>query len=130
MTHDRDEQLRVQAERLRHMEAVAGNTAHDLKNLLGIVLSCAEFAIEAASQQPELRADLMEIIDATARATALATSLGALATEVADLKNDPGPEPAPLSPGETILVVEDENALRRLTTPVTSYPLSSNSSAR
>jgi two-component system, cell cycle sensor histidine kinase and response regulator CckA len=62
--------------RLRNLEAAARRTIHDLNNLLGIVLNYGQFAVEAAIDRPELQADLMEIIKAAERATALAASLG------------------------------------------------------
>jgi signal transduction histidine kinase len=80
----RDEQLHVQLERLRRVEVFAGAAAHDMKNLLGVILSCAEFALDVAFDQPELRADLMDITEAARRATAVADSLQLHATEAVD----------------------------------------------
>jgi len=124
----RDVSARRELERLRHLQATARKTAHDLKNLLGVVVSCGEFALEEAPDQPELRADLTEIMRAAERAAALAASLQLDAAELDRLDTSPNgvrdPIPASDDTGsalrETILVVEDEEALRRLTTRILS----------
>jgi PAS domain S-box-containing protein len=118
-----EQQLRAQVDRLRQLETTAAGIAHDLKNLLGIVLNYGAFAVEAASGQPELRADLTEIVQAAERAVVLATSLEAHANELGGAGptvGEPEPAPAPPSVGETILVVEDEEAIRRVTTRILS----------
>jgi PAS domain S-box-containing protein len=123
ITREREERVRSQVERLRRLEMSAAGTAHDLKNLLGVVLNYGAFALEAASDQPELRADLTEIVQAAERAAAIAASLELHATELAGgdrAVDEPEPEPAPLGLGETILVVEDEEAVRRVTTRILS----------
>jgi PAS domain S-box-containing protein len=112
---------REQVDRLRQLETTAAGTAHDLKNLLGVVLNYGAFAVEAAADQPELRADLTEIVEAAERAAAIAASLELQAAQLG--ASDPTaaePEPAPLGLGETILVVEDEEAVRRVTTRILS----------
>jgi PAS domain S-box-containing protein len=112
---------REQVDRLRQLETNAARTAHDLKNLLGVVLNYGAFAVEAAADQPELRADLTEIVEAAERAAAIAASLELQAAELR--AGDPTtaePQPAPLGLGETILVVEDEEAIRRVTTRILS----------
>jgi PAS domain S-box-containing protein len=116
-----EQRLRAQVDRLRQLETTAAATAHDLKNLLGVVLNYGAFAVEAASDQPELRADLREIVQAAERAAVLATSLEAQANELGGGAAAAGePEPAPPGLGETILVVEDEEAVRRVTTRILS----------
>jgi PAS domain S-box-containing protein len=112
----RDISARREVDRLRQLQVTAGRAAHDLKNLLGVVVSCSEFAIEAAPDQTELRADLDEIMRAAERAAALATSLEADATQLDPMAY----ENPPAGLGETILVVEDEEAVRRLTVRILS----------
>jgi PAS domain S-box-containing protein len=112
---------REQVDRLRRLEATAAGTAHDLKNLLGVVLNYGAFAVEAAADQPELRADLKEIVEAAERAAAIAAALELQAAQLG--ARDPTavePEPPPLGLGETILVVEDEEAVRRVTARILS----------
>ncbi|MGH2942946.1 MAG: PAS domain S-box protein [Solirubrobacteraceae bacterium] len=70
------EQAALELARLRSAETAARGTVHDLNNLLGIVLNYGQFAVEAASGDPELRADLIEIVKAAERAIPLAASLG------------------------------------------------------
>lgn len=111
VVREREEQLRAEVERLRHLKVIAGETAHDLKNLLGVVVSCAEFAVEAAPDESELRADLMEIMRAAERATAVVASLELDTTNRAL---------TPLGLRETILVVEGHEAVRGLTIRILS----------
>jgi CheY-like chemotaxis protein len=112
---------REQLDRLRRLQTTAAGTAHDLKNLLGVVLNYGAFAVEAAADQPELRADLTEMVQAADRAAAIAASLELQAAQLG--ARDPPtaePEPPPLGLGETILVVEDEEAVRRVTARILS----------
>jgi CheY-like chemotaxis protein len=125
VVREREERLRAEVERLRHLQATVGEAAHDLKNLLGVVLSCAEFAIEAVPDLSELRTDLMEIMHAAERATAVAAALELSATVAASL--DPVVTPATHDvgvpagrPGGSILVVERQEVVRRLTTRILS----------
>jgi CheY-like chemotaxis protein len=164
IARERAGHLQVQGERLRRLEAVAASIGHDLNNVLGVVLNYGQFAVEAAADQPELRADVMEIIEAAERAIALAASLmasggaglhgagvaglDAVDTDTANGTDsvraapgepiDSGPQspqdgqhvenlngaagrgPAPLGLGEKILVVEDEEAVRRVTSRILS----------
>jgi PAS domain S-box-containing protein len=157
VVREREEQLRAEVEPLRHLQVIAGETAHDLKNLLGVVVTCAEFAIEAAPDESELRADLMEITHAAERATTVVASLELDTTNAAfvdvgiapttnDVRVPVGPRVdlrrewsedvrpvetssghrvrkralTPRGHGETILVVEDHEAVRRLTMRILS----------
>jgi PAS domain S-box-containing protein len=100
-------------DRLRRLQTTTARAAHDLKNLLGIVLNYGAFALEAADDDPELREDLAEIVQAAERAVAITASLELEAVELAGSAGpaaEPEPEPALLGHGETILVAEDEES--------------------
>lgn len=70
--------LENQLQQSRRMEAVgrlAGGIAHDFNNLLTIIKGYAELALQRNAIQPELRADVMQIENASERASALIRQL-------------------------------------------------------
>jgi PAS domain S-box-containing protein len=70
--------LENQLQQSRRMEAVgrlAGGIAHDFNNLLTIIKGYAELAVQRAGIQPELRADVQQIENASERASALIRQL-------------------------------------------------------
>lgn len=81
---DLTERRRIE-QQLRHarkMEALgqlAGGLAHDFNNMLGVIMSCAELALEQASPTPSTRTHLEEIRTAAERSAALTRQLLALA---------------------------------------------------
>ncbi len=71
-------QLEGQLQQARRMEAVgrlAGGIAHDFNNLLTIIKGYTELGLTRAKNQPEIRADLERIEDASERAAALVRQL-------------------------------------------------------
>jgi PAS domain S-box-containing protein len=71
-------QLEGQLQQARRMEAVgrlAGGIAHDFNNLLTIIKGYTELALTRVKAQPELRADVERIEDATERAATLVRQL-------------------------------------------------------
>ena len=70
--------LENQLQQSRRMEAVgrlAGGIAHDFNNLLTIIKGYAELALQRSGIQPDLRADVMQIENASERATTLIRQL-------------------------------------------------------
>ncbi|MGH9743446.1 MAG: PAS domain S-box protein [Candidatus Acidiferrum sp.] len=70
--------LENQLQQSRRMEAVgrlAGGIAHDFNNLLTIIKGYAELALQRTGIQPELRADVMQIENASERASLLIRQL-------------------------------------------------------
>jgi PAS domain S-box-containing protein len=70
--------LENQLQQSRRMEAVgrlAGGIAHDFNNLLTIIKGYAELAVQRSGIQPELRADVMQIENASERASTLIRQL-------------------------------------------------------
>ncbi len=70
--------LENQLQQSRRMEAVgrlAGGIAHDFNNLLTIIKGYAELALQRTGIQPELRADVMQIDNASERASMLIRQL-------------------------------------------------------
>ena len=70
--------LENQLQQSRRMEAVgrlAGGIAHDFNNLLTIIKGYAELALQRTGIQPELRADVMQIENASERASMLIRQL-------------------------------------------------------
>jgi PAS domain S-box-containing protein len=70
--------LENQLQQSRRMEAVgrlAGGIAHDFNNLLTIIKGYAELAVQRTGIQPELRADVQQIENASERASALIRQL-------------------------------------------------------
>jgi len=70
--------LENQLQQSRRMEAVgrlAGGIAHDFNNLLTIIKGYAELALQRPGIQPELRADVMQIENASERASMLIRQL-------------------------------------------------------
>jgi PAS domain S-box-containing protein len=71
-------QLEGQLQQARRMEAVgrlAGGIAHDFNNLLTIIKGYTELGLTRAKNQPELRADMERIEDASERAAGLVRQL-------------------------------------------------------
>jgi PAS domain S-box-containing protein len=71
-------QLENQLQQARRMEAVgrlAGGIAHDFNNLLTIIKGYTELGLTRAKSQPEVRADLERIEDASERAAGLVRQL-------------------------------------------------------
>jgi PAS domain S-box-containing protein len=71
-------QLEGQLQQARRMEAVgrlAGGIAHDFNNLLTIIKGYTELGLTRAKNQPEVRADLERIEDASERAAGLVRQL-------------------------------------------------------
>lgn len=104
-----EETARV-GQRLEALGKLTGATAHELNNLLTVILSNA--AILAAQLPPgeRRRAELTDLESAARDATVLLQQLMAHA-------RDAGTAPAPVAPvtarGQTILLVDDEEAVRR-----------------
>jgi CheY-like chemotaxis protein len=99
-----------QAQRLENLGQLAGGVAHDVNNLLAVILNCASFASEelTAATEPDwarryetARNDLGQIKLAADQAAGLTRQLLAFCERT--------------SSGETVLVVEDETALREVT---------------
>ncbi|MGC2391910.1 MAG: PAS domain S-box protein, partial [Candidatus Acidiferrum sp.] len=70
--------LENQLQQSRRMEAVgrlAGGIAHDFNNLLTIIKGYAELALQRTGIQPELRSDVMQIENASERASMLIRQL-------------------------------------------------------
>ena len=70
--------LENQLQQSRRMEAVgrlAGGIAHDFNNLLTIIKGYAELALQRSGISPELRADVMQMENASERASALVRQL-------------------------------------------------------
>lgn len=65
----------VHSQKIDSIGRLAGGIAHDFNNLLSVVLSYAEFAIDAVREGDPLRADLEEIRRAGVRAAALTRQL-------------------------------------------------------
>jgi PAS domain S-box-containing protein len=69
--HDRvtAEEKLLQAERLQAVGKLAGGVAHEVNNMMTVVIGCAKLALEALGPDHEQRAEFGEIIRAAARAS-------------------------------------------------------------
>ena len=72
--HTLEEQLRA-SQKMEAIGSLAGGIAHDFNNLLSVILSYAEFAVEALRDGDPIRDDLLEVRKAGERATALTRQL-------------------------------------------------------
>lgn len=110
---------------LEEANKTASFVAHELNNLLTVIQINTEFLLESSGENPASAEELDEIQIATKRASILARQLLASSrlepfdprVAAAALKQKPKkPEPPEKAPrvGETILLVEDEAAVRSL----------------
>ena len=77
---EREQDARVaQAARLEAIAQLAGGVAHDLNNMLQVILASADFALEQVGPDDPLRADLEPIRDAGRRSSELTAQLLAYA---------------------------------------------------
>ncbi len=78
------ERLEVQvmnAERLEAVGRLAGGVAHDVNNMLGVILGCTEFSLNIAPPETRLREDLLEIQEAARRSADLTRQMLAYARQ-------------------------------------------------
>ena len=84
MTFQKLEQMELtaqfqQAQKMESVGRLAGGVAHDYNNMLGVILGFTELAIEKVNPSEPLHADLMEILAAAKRSTAITRQLLAFA---------------------------------------------------
>jgi CheY-like chemotaxis protein len=92
------------------------SAAHDLRNLLAVIAGYAENLLEDLDEQDPKREDVLEIRSAARRAAALTKELSKSRREGPAFPS-PGTqeqEHHSVAGGETVLLVEDDGALRRL----------------
>ena len=75
---DLEERL-IRAEKMESLGLLAGGVAHDLNNVLGIVVGYAELVLDAVDEKSPLRKDLKTIFDGGQRAAAIVDDLLTLA---------------------------------------------------
>lgn len=73
--HRSAEQQLFAARRLEAVGRLAGGIAHDFNNLVSVVLSYGEFVLDELAEGSPLRGDVMEILEAGRRASALTRQL-------------------------------------------------------
>ena len=73
--HTRLEEQLLQSQKMEAVGRLAGGVAHDFNNLMQIILSYAEMAVERSAMDPEERQDLEEIKKAANRAANLTRQL-------------------------------------------------------
>ncbi|OGP83386.1 MAG: hypothetical protein A2Y95_00340 [Deltaproteobacteria bacterium RBG_13_65_10] len=73
--HTRLEEQLLQSQKMEAVGRLAGGGAHDFNNLMQIILSYAEMAVERSAMDPEERQDLEEIKKAATRAANLTRQL-------------------------------------------------------
>jgi len=73
--HTRLEEQLLQSQKMEAVGRLAGGVAHDFNNLMQIILSYAEMAVERSAMDPEERQDLEEIKKAATRAANLTRQL-------------------------------------------------------
>lgn len=69
-----EEQLRA-SQKMEAIGRLAGGISHDFNNLLAVIVSCVEFALESTREGDQLRDDLQQIRNAAQRAAALTSQL-------------------------------------------------------
>ncbi|HDR14279.1 MAG TPA: hypothetical protein ENN79_02095 [Desulfobacteraceae bacterium] len=72
------EQL-TQAQKMESVARLAGGVAHDINNMLGVIMGNAELALDGVPPEDPLHADLKEILDAARRSTDITRQLLAFA---------------------------------------------------
>ena len=124
--------LGVRTNDLEEANRTAGFVAHELNNLLTVIQINTEFLLESAGQDPASAQELGEIQGATRRASILARQLLASSrleafdvtlaedalkkkTAASVPKSAADPSEKTIRAGETILLVEDQAAVRTLT---------------
>ena len=75
---DLEERL-IRAEKMESLGLLAGGVAHDLNNVLGIVVGYAELVLDSVDEKSPLRKDLTTIFDGGQRAAAIVDDLLTLA---------------------------------------------------
>ncbi|HMI85899.1 MAG TPA: response regulator [Polyangiaceae bacterium] len=95
----------LQAQKMEAIGQLAGGVAHDFNNLLLVMQSCAEFVLQELPDHDQKREDVVEILAATRRASALTRQLLAFSRRQAS-------QPKALDLNEVVANVE--KMLRRL----------------
>lgn len=117
VTRSRDLERRLrQAHKVEALTRLAGGVAHDFNDLLTVITSRGELARRALPPDAPIRHHLDEIKDAAERATALAHQLLAFSEIQAEPAIETPSPPAPPADAprgtETVLLVEDQEAVR------------------
>jgi DNA-binding NtrC family response regulator len=111
-------QMRLRdAQRLETAGRLAAQIAHDFNNLLTVIMGFTEFVIERLGPEEQARRDAVEIRAAAERAGRLTKQLLALSgqpigTGPAAQPSPPAPAPEACAQAATILLAEDEHAVR------------------
>jgi PAS domain S-box-containing protein len=71
----RSEEKSLQSQKMEVVGRLAGGVAHDFNNLLTAIKGCGEFVRDALTAEDPKRADVVEILNATDRASALTRQL-------------------------------------------------------